>query len=116
MRHNAFVGRGEARDLERRTLDVAGVRRGYWLARGPGEPPGTLLMVLRGSGTSGEDVATIFTGLCIRWRRGALRVTKEVNRKRRTAAHSRPDADIRITATTEALMRAEGEPAGAGRA
>jgi len=36
----------EARDLEYATLDVAGVRRGYWLARGPGGPSGTLLVVL----------------------------------------------------------------------
>jgi len=45
----------EARDLEYATLDVAGVRRGYWLARGPGGPSGTLLVVLHGSGTSGRD-------------------------------------------------------------
>jgi polyhydroxybutyrate depolymerase len=60
------MGRGEARDLEHGTLDVAGVRRGYWLARGPGGPSGTLLVVLHGSGTNGRDVATIFTGLAVR--------------------------------------------------
>jgi len=57
---------GEARGLEYGTLDVAGVRRGYWLARGPGGRPGTLLVVLHGSGTSGRDVATTFTGLATR--------------------------------------------------
>jgi hypothetical protein len=31
------VGRKDA-GLEYGTLDVAGVRRGYWLARGPGGP------------------------------------------------------------------------------
>ena len=55
--------------LERGTLEVAGVSRSYWLARSadgprPGGPP--LLMVLPGSGTSGKDVATIFTGLAAR--------------------------------------------------
>ena len=55
--------------LERGTLDVAGVRRSYWLARGAGDPRPDgppLLMVLHGSGTSGKDVATIFTGLAAR--------------------------------------------------
>jgi hypothetical protein len=56
------VGRGDA-GLEYGTLEVAGVRRGYWLARGPDGPSGTLLMVLHGSGASGKDVATIFTRL-----------------------------------------------------
>jgi poly(3-hydroxybutyrate) depolymerase len=60
------VGRGEASGLEYATLDVAGVRRGYWLARGPGGPSGTLLVMLHGSGTSGKDVATIFTRLATR--------------------------------------------------
>jgi polyhydroxybutyrate depolymerase len=55
--------------LERGTLDVAGVRRSYWLARGadeirPDGPP--LLMVLHGSGTTGKDVATVFSGLAAR--------------------------------------------------
>ena len=52
--------------LEYGTLDVAGVRRGYWLARAPGGLSGTLLVVLHGSGTSGKDVATTFTGLATR--------------------------------------------------
>jgi len=52
--------------LEYGTLDVAGVRRGYWLAREPGGSPGTLLMVLHGSGMSGKDMATIFTRLATR--------------------------------------------------
>jgi poly(3-hydroxybutyrate) depolymerase len=51
--------------LEYGTLDVAGVRRGYWLARGPAGP-GPLLVVLHGSGASGKDVATTFTGLATR--------------------------------------------------
>jgi polyhydroxybutyrate depolymerase len=58
------MGRGAAGGLEYATLDVAGVRRGYWLARGGSG--GTLLVVLHGSGTSGKDVATIFTGLATR--------------------------------------------------
>jgi hypothetical protein len=48
-------------DLEYRSLEVAGVRRGYWLARGPAAGP--LLVALHGSGTSGKDMATTFTGL-----------------------------------------------------
>jgi polyhydroxybutyrate depolymerase len=64
-RHNARVGRLDA-GLEYGTLDVAGVRRGYWLAREPGGSSGTLLMALHGSGTSGKDMATIFTGLATR--------------------------------------------------
>ena len=57
-RHNAGMGRGE---LEYRSLDVAGVRRGYWLARGP-DAAGPL-MVPHGSGMSGKAVATTFSGL-----------------------------------------------------
>jgi len=56
--------RGDA-GLEYGTLDVAGVRRGYWVARGAGDA-GTLLVVLHGSGASGKDVATAFTGLATR--------------------------------------------------
>ena len=56
--------------LERGTLDVAGVRRSYWLARGAGEPrpgaPPPLLMVLHGSGMTGRDVATAFSALAAR--------------------------------------------------
>ncbi len=51
-------------DLEHGTLDVAGVRRGCWLARGGSG--GTLLVVLHGSGTNGKDAATTFTGLATR--------------------------------------------------
>jgi hypothetical protein len=40
--HNAPMGHGDA-GLEYGTLEVAGVRRGYWLARGPDGPSGTLL-------------------------------------------------------------------------
>ena len=55
--------------LERGTLDVAGVRRSYWLARGadelrPDGPP--LLMVLHGSGSTGRDMATAFSALAAR--------------------------------------------------
>ncbi len=35
-RDNALVGRAEAGGLERLALDVAGVRRTYWLARAQG--------------------------------------------------------------------------------
>jgi polyhydroxybutyrate depolymerase len=52
--------------LEYRTLDVAGVRRGYWLARGPGGLSGTLLVVLHGAGMSGKGVATVVTRLATR--------------------------------------------------
>jgi len=51
--------------MEHGTLDVAGVERGYWLARAEAAR-GPLLMVLHGSGTSGRDIATIFTGLATR--------------------------------------------------
>jgi polyhydroxybutyrate depolymerase len=46
-------------------LDVAGVRRTYWLARSP-DAQAPLLMLLPGSGTTGRDVATTFTGLATR--------------------------------------------------
>jgi polyhydroxybutyrate depolymerase len=52
--------------LERGTLEVAGMRRTYWLARGPMGAGTPLLMVLHGSGTSGKDVATMFSGLATR--------------------------------------------------
>ena len=61
---------GASGGLERGRLDVAGVRRSYWVARdagGPrpdGSPP--LLMVLHGSGMTGKDVATYFTALATR--------------------------------------------------
>jgi polyhydroxybutyrate depolymerase len=41
------------------------VRRTYWLARGPGAQA-PLLMMLPGSGTTGKDIATTFTGLAAR--------------------------------------------------
>lgn len=69
--HNAVMGSGAGGGLERGTLEVAGVRRGYWLARGPATPgtlgaPGPLLIMLHGSGTTGRHVATTFTGLADR--------------------------------------------------
>ena len=60
------MGRGDTGGLEYATLDVAGVQRGYWLARGPEGLSGPLLLVLHGSGTNGKDVATLFTGLATR--------------------------------------------------
>jgi poly(3-hydroxybutyrate) depolymerase len=51
--------------MEHGELDVAGVRRTYWLARGPGAQA-PLLMMLPGSGTTGKDIATTFTGLATR--------------------------------------------------
>jgi polyhydroxybutyrate depolymerase len=51
--------------MERGTLEVAGVERGYWLARAEAAR-GPLLMVLHGSGTSGRDIATLFSGLATR--------------------------------------------------
>jgi len=65
----------ELGNLERRELTIAGIRRGYWLARvqstatspasrgGPGTAP--LLIVLHGSGMTGRAVAR-FTGLATR--------------------------------------------------
>ncbi len=50
--------------LERLALDVAGVRRTCWLA--PAAPATPLLIMLHGSGTSGRDIATTFTGLATR--------------------------------------------------
>ena len=74
-----MVGRGGSGDgggcgesegsggLERLALDVAGIRRTYWLARAPGlTDPAPLLIVLHGFGTSGRDVATTFTRLATR--------------------------------------------------
>jgi poly(3-hydroxybutyrate) depolymerase len=51
--------------VEYGTLEVAGVRRGYWLARAP-EARGPLLVMLHGSGTSGKKAAEMFTGLAAR--------------------------------------------------
>jgi poly(3-hydroxybutyrate) depolymerase len=51
--------------LERLELEVVGVRRGYWLARGP-QSPSALLIMLHGSGTTGRDAAATFTGLASR--------------------------------------------------
>jgi polyhydroxybutyrate depolymerase len=59
------MGRGDE-GLEYGTLEVAGVRRGYWLTRAPGGLSGTLLVVLHGSGGSGKGVATAVTGLATR--------------------------------------------------
>jgi polyhydroxybutyrate depolymerase len=55
-------------ELERGEIEVAGVRRSYWLARAPrrdGQPPPPLLIALHGSGTNGRDMAW-FTGLAER--------------------------------------------------
>jgi polyhydroxybutyrate depolymerase len=61
---------GSAADgrLERGTLEVAGVRRSYWLARSRETPAarGPLLIMLHGSGTTGRDMATTFTDLASR--------------------------------------------------
>ena len=59
------IGRGDE-GLEYGTLEVAGVRRGYWLTRAPAGLAGTLLVVLHGSGGSGKGVATALTGLATR--------------------------------------------------
>jgi len=65
-----WAGSRTGSGLERRTLDVAGVWRSYWLARGAGEPrpggPPPPLMVLHGSGTTGRGVATAFSALAAR--------------------------------------------------
>ena len=62
------MGSGADGRLERGTLEVAGVGRSYWLARSPETPAarGPLLIMLHGSGTTGQDVATTFTDLVSR--------------------------------------------------
>jgi polyhydroxybutyrate depolymerase len=56
-------------ELERGSIEVAGVRRTYWVAgapRVPGQPPGApLLIVLHGSGMDGRAIAR-WTGLAKR--------------------------------------------------
>jgi polyhydroxybutyrate depolymerase len=55
-------------ELDRGVIDVAGVRRSYWLARAPrrpGQAPPPLLIALHGSGMDGRDMAW-FTGLARR--------------------------------------------------
>jgi polyhydroxybutyrate depolymerase len=55
-------------ELEHGELDVAGVRRSYWLARAPrwpGQPAPPLLIALHGSGMDGKGMAA-FTGLASR--------------------------------------------------
>ena len=69
MGRERWAGARTGGSLERGTLDVAGISRSYWLARGadelrPDGPP--LLMVLHGSGTTGKDVATAFSALAAR--------------------------------------------------
>ncbi|HET9082367.1 MAG TPA: hypothetical protein VFO01_17870 [Trebonia sp.] len=55
-------------ELDRAEIDIAGVRRSYWLARAPcpdGQTAPPLLMVLHGSGMDGRGMAW-FTGLAKR--------------------------------------------------
>jgi polyhydroxybutyrate depolymerase len=55
-------------ELEHGEIDVAGIRRSYWLARaprGPGQPAPPLLIALHGSGMGGKGMAW-FTGLAKR--------------------------------------------------
>ena len=55
-------------ELEQGEIDVAGVRRSYWLARAPrwpGRPAPPLLIALHGSGLGGKGMAS-FTGLAAR--------------------------------------------------
>jgi polyhydroxybutyrate depolymerase len=55
-------------ELDRGEIDVAGVRRSYWLARAPrqpGQPAPPLLIALHGSGMDGRGMAW-FTGLARR--------------------------------------------------
>jgi polyhydroxybutyrate depolymerase len=55
-------------ELERGEIEVAGVRRSYWLARAPrhpGQPAPPLLIALHGSGMDGRGMAR-FTGLAER--------------------------------------------------
>ncbi|MGH3265465.1 MAG: hypothetical protein ACRDNS_26120 [Trebonia sp.] len=55
-------------ELDRGVIEVAGVRRSYWLARaprGPGQTPPPLLIALHGAGMGGRDMA-LSTGLADR--------------------------------------------------
>ena len=55
-------------ELEHGEIDVAGIRRSYWLARAPrwpGQPAPPLLIALHGSGMGGEGMAGV-TGLAAR--------------------------------------------------
>jgi polyhydroxybutyrate depolymerase len=55
-------------ELDRGVIDVAGVRRSYWLARAPrkpGQAPPPLLIALHGAGMDGQGMAW-FTGLARR--------------------------------------------------
>jgi len=59
---------GDGSELVRGEIDVAGVRRSYWLARAPrcpGQPAPPLLIALPGSGLGGVDMAAL-TGLADR--------------------------------------------------
>ena len=62
-------GAGGGGELERGAIEVAGVRRTYWLARAPQRPgqraAAPLLIVLHGSGMNGRSMAR-FTGLASR--------------------------------------------------
>lgn len=63
------LGQQDAGTLERGGIDVAGIRRTYWLARAPGPPGGQgrapLLILLHGPGMDGRSAAQ-FTGLATR--------------------------------------------------
>ena len=64
---SAMGARGGS-ELERGEIEVAGVRRSYWLARAPrrhGQAPPPLLIALHGSGMDGRGMAW-FTGLARR--------------------------------------------------
>jgi polyhydroxybutyrate depolymerase len=112
--------------LERRELDIAGVRRTYWLARArahravaagagrgagePGNPP--LLIVLHGSGMSGQAMAE-FTGLAARGPAAGITTVfpdgwKEAWHPARPP-HSAPDLDdVLFLATLSAHLEAIG--------
>jgi polyhydroxybutyrate depolymerase len=62
------MGASGGSELDRGEIDVAGVRRSYWLARAPRQPsqaPPPLLIALHGPGTDGRGMAW-FTGLAER--------------------------------------------------
>src|ERR1700691_6656199 len=63
--YSSRMGARGGSERDRGVIEVAGVRRSYWLARAPrppGQAPPPLLMALHGAGMDGRGMAW-FTGL-----------------------------------------------------
>lgn len=102
-------------ELERGEIEVAGVRRSYWLARSPrrdGQPTPPLLIALHGSGMDGRAMAR-FTGLARRGPAAGI-TTVFPDGWKRTWHPARPPArqpgldDARFLAVLAARMEAIG--------